>query len=446
MNITVYDNFKKAVNSTKRPTGGRSISVRLKDNCSVVNPVFRLKSNDKNINYVKWDNNYYNVDDVEFLVNEEIAVHCTRDAMATFKDDIGSSKQYVTRSSSTFNTNVQDMRYPTLANPITTYQPLSIINSDFNKGGYVVGVISNDSEGVTYYRLSRRDLKGLLSYMFSDNWLLASDIGVELQKELINPFQYISSIMWFPFLEGGGGSFDDEISFGFWGNTNCYGHIIDDSNRSDISTDHINVNRHPQANSRGNYLNGAPYTRIMLEAFCFGTIPIDANYLVEDDSLTVRILTDLYTGVGELIISNRGHVISKHTAQVGVPIQISQMTQSLIKTAMSVVSTVGDFATKNFVGGIQGIGNTIQSAMPQIQTTGSVGSKVAYVRPCGVYTQFYSIVEEDNATIGRPLMETRQISSLSGYIECSNVDLITHATPSEKEQIISLMEKGFFYE
>ena len=50
MNITVYDNFKKAVNSTKQPSGGRTISVRLKDNCSVVNPVFRLKSNDKAIN------------------------------------------------------------------------------------------------------------------------------------------------------------------------------------------------------------------------------------------------------------------------------------------------------------------------------------------------------------------------------------------------------------
>ena len=446
MNITVYDNFKKAVNSTKRPTGGRSISVRLKDNCSVVNPVFRLKSNDKNINYVKWDDNYYDVDNVEFLANEEIAVQCTRDAMATYKDDIGRSVQYVTRSSATFDGNVQDTRYPTLANPTTAYQPLTVLNSAFSKGGYIVGVISNSGEGVTYYRLSRNDLHRLLNYMFSDAWLTADDIGVALQKELINPFQYISSIMWFPFLEGGGGSFDDEISFGFWGNTNCYGHIISDSNRSHIASDSINVNRHPQAATRGNYLNGAPYTRIMLEAFCFGTVPIDANYLVNDDSLTVRILTDLYTGVGELIVSNSGHVICKQTAQVGVPIQISQITQPVLQPVISAIGAVGSFATKNFLGGAQGIGDTIKSALPQVQTSGSMGSKVAYVRPAGVYTQFYNIADEDNPNIGRPLCKPRAISSLSGYIECDNVDLVTSATPSEKEAIINYMEKGFFYE
>lgn len=445
-NVTFYNGFKKAINSTKRPTGGSSTNVKLKGGCSVIHPVFKLNRNSEGINFVKWGSNYYFVDDIAHLVNDEIEVSCTRDPMATFKEDIGGSTQYVTRSASTFDGNVQDTRYPTLANPTTSYKPLTVLNSAFNQGGYIVGVISNSGEGVTYYRLSRNDLHRLLNYMFSDAWLTADDIGVALQKELINPFQYISSIMWFPFLEGGGGSFDDEISFGFWGDTNCYGHIITDSNRSHIASDSINVNRHPQAATRGNYLNGAPYTRIMLEAFCFGTIPIDANYLVNDDSLTVRILTDLYTGVGELIVSNSGHVICKQTAQVGVPIQISQITQPVLQPVLSAIGAVGSFATKNFVGGAQGIGDTIKSALPQVQTSGSMGSKVAYVRPAGVYTQFYNIADEDNATIGRPLCKPRTISSLSGYIECDNVDLVTSATPSEKETIINYMQTGFFYE
>lgn len=446
MQITAYSNFSKKINSTKVPSGGTSMEVTLKEPTSVVSPIFRVHHYSLNHNYLKWGNRYYYIDDIIVNTAEEAEYHCTTDVLATYKGDIGASRQYVTRSSSVFNTNVQDTRYPTLADPITKYQTYSVINTAFSQGGYVLGVISKGAEGVTYYRLSRLDFANFLDYMFGGQWLQADEIGSELQKELVNPFQYVTSCMWFPFLDGGGGSFDDEISFGYWGDTGCYGHIINDSNRSYIISDHINVERHPQASTRGNYLNGAPYTRIMLEAYCFGCIPIDANYLVGDDSLTTRILVDKYTGLGEIIISNRGHIITKQTAQVGVPIQISQVTQPILQPVLSAVNTVTNFATKNWVGGIQGIGNTIQSAMPQVHTAGSMGSKIAYERPCGVYTQFYSISDEDNESIGRPLCSVRQISSLQGYIECDNVELDTRANSVEKSQIISYMQGGFFYE
>lgn len=49
--------------------------------------------------------------------------------------------------------------------------------------------------------------------------------------------------------------------------------------------------------------------------------------------------------------------------------------------------------------------------------------------------------------IGRPLCETVQISSLSGYIQCdSEVDISLSAYDSEITQVRSLMTSGFYYE
>ena len=42
MNIQVWSNFSKRENSTRQPGGGQSIDVKLKDNCSIENPVFLL--------------------------------------------------------------------------------------------------------------------------------------------------------------------------------------------------------------------------------------------------------------------------------------------------------------------------------------------------------------------------------------------------------------------
>ena len=43
MNITYYTNFSKRINSTKQPTGGTTISCRLKAPCSVERPVFEMR-------------------------------------------------------------------------------------------------------------------------------------------------------------------------------------------------------------------------------------------------------------------------------------------------------------------------------------------------------------------------------------------------------------------
>ena len=452
MNITVYDNFKKAVNSTKRPTGGQSISVRLKDNCSVVNPIFRLKSNDKNINYVKWDENYYYVDDVEFLANEEIAVHCTRDALATFKNDIGGSTQYVTRSAVEYDEYVQDMRYPAKATVSKTELIMHDTHDDLVKdggGGYVLSTIAKDNQsGTSHYYLTAVEFHHLVDYMFSDSWLATGNtIPQDLQKELINPIQYVVDCKQYPFLEHGSQSGHlDDISFGFWSNTGCTGGLISESDRTYTSRNQYHMPRHPQANSRGKYLNTSPYTRYTLDFYSLGQIPIDASFFTDDDQITVEVKIDKYTGYAELNIYSSHATVLKQQFQFGIEVKLSQVTNPIIAPAINAVGVAGKIAEKDFTGAASGIGNLINSVMPQLHSTGNVASDVSYKKRPRITCEFFPIVDEDILTIGRPLMKPKIISSLHGYMECSNVDLVTSATSSEKESIIRMMESGFFYE
>ena len=60
-------------------------------------------------------------------------------------------------------------------------------------GYYVVGVVNpNAGGGVSYYALNESTFAQFMSYMFSDS-ILDSDaeISITIQKELVNPFQYV---------------------------------------------------------------------------------------------------------------------------------------------------------------------------------------------------------------------------------------------------------------
>ena len=88
MTITIYENFSKKSNSTKRPTGGTDIECFLKENTSIENPHFILKDMTFNTNYIKWNDHYYFIDDIISLKNNLNEIVCVEDVLATYKADI----------------------------------------------------------------------------------------------------------------------------------------------------------------------------------------------------------------------------------------------------------------------------------------------------------------------------------------------------------------------
>jgi len=455
MNIQLYE-FSKKINSTKQPSGGRTVNVRLKEGCSVVHPVFRCLFDATNDNYIKWGSNYYYIDDSIINSNDEIEHHCTRDAMATFKDDIGGKVQFITRASKYFDSSVIDMKYPTLCDPKTQRVIVHDLDNSITStnGSYVVGVASSEGcNGVAYYVFGEAGLESFMTYLFGGSWLddESEELSVKLQKELVNPFQYIVSCMWYP-LDLVGELMP--LKFGYW-NTGQFTGQLTERDRVQELLGTATIPNHPQFPDRGLYVNGSPFTELSFNCWCFGSIPIDPSLFVQNKAIGFRVLVDVFTGLGDLVITDsNGALLTRQSAQFGVPIQLSQVNQNLLQGSLSVLSGAGSALTAGVTGNVIGmtgaiantVGSAIQSAMPQIRTTGTVGSRISFSEPPQITCKFYRQTLTDDATMGRPLMKPYNPKQLGGYMECSNVELDSTATPAEKEQIISMMERGFFYE
>lgn len=451
MQITLFSGFSKEHNSTKQPSGGTAVNCYLKDDTSLIHPVFILDGADFDINYVQWRNRYYFVDDVVSIRNSTVELHCSVDALASWKTQIGASSQYVVRSSSAYDEYIVDSMYP--ADVRTSIQTVEVdLGLDTSNTSYVLGVVnseSNASGGITYYCMTAGMLSQLMGYMFGGNWLDAplTEVSLELQKELVNPFQYIVSCMAFPFDVFDAGFPTEMIKFGYW-TSEMASYIIPGSGRYKNSFAGVQVPRHPQSSIRGAYLNSAPFTRMSLSAYGFGTCALDPQDFVSNTQLSLNLLVDKYTGTGKLRISNTGdgNTLFELNGQIGVPIQISQITQNLVNAGLSGVATAVSALAGNPLGVASGITSAVQSLMPQIHTAGSVGSMVNFIKKPILTMQFKNLVTVDNEHLGRPLMQRRTINTLSGYMQIENPDVDIPATATEKDTITNFMRSGFYYE
>lgn len=455
MQITVFSGFTKKLNSTKRPTGGRNIDVALKTPTSEKTPTFLISGFDLSWNYIQWGASYYYVDDVVVMSNTQAEYHCRRDTLATFRGEILSSSQLVARNANTYQPALSDAAYPAYNKATINRTPLGSWDTalDTTNGRYIVGVICPESSnGLAYYSFTPTQYQNFLNYLFSDVWLDPnSDIGLDIQKELINPFQYVSSVMWFPLDIVGDMT---NLRFGFWNTGTLVGKLGESRRVVTIETT-ATLPRHPQQTTHGIHMNGSPYSRYNLDCWCFGSIPIDPLPFVDNNAIGLRIQVDLFTGVANLKVTNaNGGVVASVSNQFGVPIQISQMSQSVINPVINTVggfqSAIGGAITGHAVSGVlglaSGISNAIHSAMPQVQSMGAIGSKIAYTSTPTITATFYTVPPLAAAKIGRPLMEVKTLSSLTGFTKCETVDLDTNACPDEKREIIDFMLSGFFIE
>lgn len=439
--------FNKKLNSTKQPSGsGTSVSAVMKDNTSVLNPHFILKDFNTSWNYIKWGSRYYFVDDIVLLSNSHAEYVCRTDVLATFKTTIGSSSQYVLRAAGEYSPYIVDTKYPAKASATLSQTLLSGLAVD-STGIYVIGIISENTSGnaVSYYTLGASNFAQLMAALFDVSYLNAQDISTELQKELVNPMQYVTSCYWFPFTAQQAAGNMAQIKFGWW-DSGIYGGLLDESGRIVSLDATFSLPGHPQAASRGVYLNDAPYTRHTLNCYTFGSIPIDPAPFTDGSAGAIEIDVDLFTGISQMYVACNGSRLFTTVSQFGVPIQLAQSQGNIVSGALSALGGAVGLAYGNVVGFAQGIASAVEAAMPQVQSQGANGSKVAFLQTPNIVSQFRQLVDEDNAQIGRPLCKMKTINTLLGYILCEEADLDFAGSASEKEQVMNYMNSGFYYE
>ena len=93
--------------------------------------------------------------------------------------------------------------------------------------------------------------------------------------------------------------------------------------------------------------------------------------------------------------------------------------------------------------------DAIKNKFPTCCGKGSPGSFLSFKDDsfgCYLIAKFMTVVDENLTEIGRPLCQTKQINTLSGYILCQLADAQISGTADEAALINNYLNSGFFYE
>ena len=478
--VTLYENFKKKTNSTKTPdntvTQRTFQNVEIKEQSSLINPVIKFlfdgsaKFMEYNYAYIPYFNRYYFIDNIVYNGGRyEASLTC--DVLASYKTDIGNSTQYVLRSTALQNVDIEDTHY--LMSNLVSNEKVTITNTPFasilENGVYVVGIVNSatNTQGCTsYYTMNNAQFRALSHFLLADPSYMqisVDEVSSALQKALINPMQYITSLVWIPYKNFPVG--DSPVKVGWWDAVGITGGLLTGDTTITQSFD-VKLKKHPQTNSRGDWVNGNRSTQISLLFPPFGKIALDASKITHNNYITISVDIDMITGQGIIKVYGKRNnqsiedgsydgLLYYGETQVGVNMSVNSISQASnfysAQTLFNVqgisVSSIINSTNTIFETNIDpGIGSVLIAPNYSALKSGGNGSIAAFEKYPELIFDFFQFVPDFNDDFGRPLCEPHKISELPGFILCSTNDIEIAGTREESEKIGSYLTGGFFYE
>lgn len=444
MQIKIWSNFSKRVNSTKQPTGGTTVDVLLKDQCDVLAPSFILNTLDFNINYVQAFGNYYFAQVIN-LDGHRSEIKCTLDHLATFKSDIGAYTCYVERSAAGYTPEVFDpLIYPT-GEIVQSEQTQGDILPNYNaSGNYVVTCVGKN--GLKQYMLSEGQVQALFNTFFDpilSNYLDTNNqfgtLDEAIQAVFIaicNPSQYIKSVTWFPFDLTSGLS--ETPYFGFVpGNATVNLATKGDAPGGTITLPSRYYNDYRDFDSR--------FTSATLYLPGAGVHQIDPKLL--NKTLAYTYWVDSATGAGEVTVFADNSEILSMACQLGCNVPIGGLTGANLLSSLA-----------------QGFKNAVATGQPLAAASGITDAFTDFLSPpqasIGASGNRYCLADRNiqmtvtrlgstaypTATSGRATYKNYTISSLSGYIKCNNASVPISGDGAEQDVVNNYLNSGFYYE
>ena len=457
-NVKVF-RFSKKKNSTAQPTNATQqleFACKLMDGSGMLNPTFLLDFSiilneqpyNYNYAYVSEWNRYYFISDWSYKLG---LWHCTMtvDVLASWKGAIGDLYTYILRSSSNYDRYLPDNLYPiksgaTFSTEQNNSNPFAVTYS----GGYfVTGIINSDSGGygaVNYYVFTASQFRVFCNYLLSNTGIYnVSDISDELLKVLYNPFQYIVSCIWLP-VQPITGVVLTSIPIGWWTVPATGARLSNTVRVSGTVT--CAIPRNPEGTTK-QFMYGEPYTEYYLDFPPFGSFSISADNLINATLLDMAWNVDCITGMGRLQMgANNAQPFNIVHAQIGVPIQLAQMTPDVFGALQQSIGSTGFEWADNIIKTLGNVGNALVAKMYPMQTTGSNGGFMAGYYPIKLTGIFHGVAQENLAEFGAPCCKTLTISTLTGFVLCAHGEFVGPCTDSETDQINAFLTSGFFYE
>lgn len=464
----IFYQFAKRTNSTKLPSGGQEFGIDLKAPCNIIDPEIKIATqNDPtgyNYCYLPTFSRYYWVKNWTYsdgLWNASLTV----DTLASYRDQIGYSTEYVVRSSAKYNGTISDGLYPATAEVRSVTSAFQGGFSETISGGFfVIGFIAkaaNSIGAITYVVMTPGNVKKLSAKLLTDVSYLSIDnaeISDSLTKVLFNPYQYIVSCNYFPFDVADLTAhlpLVSKVDVGWWSiDLPCW--ILGADNNNLTKSVSVGIPKHPQAASRGGYCNASPYTDYTIFLQPFGVIPLDASKLWGANTLSIQYVVDLFTGDSILrIFTNTNQLVYETTAKLGVSIQLSNIafdipsgSGGLLQTGIA--AAFGGLQAAFSGGSISDVGNGIlnaaQATNADVASKGATGSTIAFDTVPYIVARFKILVDDNNEHHGRPLCQRVQLFSIPGFIMVDDPDIALPATAAEIDSVKSYMKNGFFLE
>lgn len=485
--VNFYTISKKR-NSTALPSGSATaFNCIAKEPMSIHNPSLTIRfaagaaANPVTFNYcyISDFSRYYWITD---WVNDgpNWTCSCVVDVLASFRTDIRNYTTYVLRSASSYDGDIIDTMYPattektqqliTLTSPWEGI-PEPIVDNTL-KGFYSVGVATAGC--IKYYMLNSYWLEYLLSYIVSYAYAQEAidDLQLLLYPETriaLNPLQYITSIIYIP-MSGpyNAGTTVNSIKIGTVDVQVTAKEYATESARTILAVQRsLTNNRHPLADTRGRYLNIAPWSTYELFYPPFGLIPLDSSVVGRAIELSLMIVVDCRTGDGVLNVYAtvpRGNVnvttqIAQVSAKVGIEMPISGLLQrqsggmSAISEGLSgFIGLAVSAETGNAAGALTSlasitdsfVGDAARAAIPHLSIIGGQGSCASLTGIPQIQIHNIMPINDNPTEYGKPLCSSVQLSTLSGFTLCSGADLSINGTADEQEELNAFLNGGFY--
>lgn len=399
MKIRFYTDFKKLNNSTKKPADDQIPSITydgwFKEATSINTPVMQIDITPKTTPldfvycYIEDLGKYYFVQDAVSRTNTIWDYYLVEDCLATWRDNILNSQQYVLRSlmKKTDKSFVDDQMALSADYQYHDVKIDGFIDtSTITEGCFCLGIQKDGSESgafvagsVSYYILSPASLQKFINALISLD--LSGDTGLSKMATFsaVNPIQYIVSCVWLPFViskviaQTGNGA--ESIGVLDW-NSGVSGYrvkntaIFSDRGRVLIS----DIPKHPQRQTLGRWVD-MQASQYALTLRGYGQIALDpiitgaCDQIIGDQYIDVTSGASVLKVYGKWLNGNYTQFQSQMNAQLGVSIQLSQIQKDIYATAtimgnsvpIAMLDAVG--GTSALTGAISNIAQSLDSAM-----------------------------------------------------------------------------------
>lgn len=453
----IFYNFEKRQNSTKRPLEGTTIPCLLKESTDVLAPVIELHSAGfPDFNYAKipaFNNRYYYIEAKSYEQGGRWTLTLSVDSLGSWKDAILSKSANVEYSSSDFDVNITDTRLA--VNNVKWYEKVTTESSSllFNRTGcYILSTISVDANGqngaVASYALTASTMAELSAYLFAEDTL--TNIWQSVRDTFQNPMECIMSCKWIPIpyadITGTNGSIHLTYI-----DTGIVTKVISGTTINSTFT----VPLHPaDSEVADNFLQLSPYTQGILYLPFVGYVPLDIDAYYDSSFYSVSVHIDITTGDVVYDLGNRVRLnTSSYAGNCAVNIPLSRNMIDVGSALISTVSTIGGVVSGEVKEAFGSAVGMLKSAQIHTQTNGSISSRAGIQMSLDIiHYLIHSETTEDFdsaeriALMGLPCMKTVALSTLSGFVKCSNYSASgSYMLPAEANEINAAINGSGIY-